>query len=163
VEEFKQTIKALKKFVEVSNHHTPYLLEKPSASRNIEPAVAPCQNEPMSRRLMRWSCPLQSDHLPEQSPPGAGRGQRRGGADASLVQDEQRARWENELPDAPAHCKRRKRLCSAPALQLPGGIVLPANGGASHQTRLHEAEDKLRVIRKWTGISTTASSRCLSR
>ena len=28
VEEFKQTIKALKKFVEVSNHHTPYLLRK---------------------------------------------------------------------------------------------------------------------------------------
>ena len=28
VEEFKQTIKALKKFIEVSNHHTPYLLRK---------------------------------------------------------------------------------------------------------------------------------------
>ena len=28
VEEFKQTIKALKKFVEVSNQHTPYLLRK---------------------------------------------------------------------------------------------------------------------------------------
>ena len=28
VEEFRQTIKALKKFVEVSNHHTPYLLRK---------------------------------------------------------------------------------------------------------------------------------------
>ena len=27
-EEFKQTIKALKKFVEVSNQHTPYLLRK---------------------------------------------------------------------------------------------------------------------------------------
>ena len=28
VEEFKQTIKALKKFVDVSIHHTPYLLRK---------------------------------------------------------------------------------------------------------------------------------------
>ena len=27
-EEFKQTVKALKKFVEVSNQHTPYLLRK---------------------------------------------------------------------------------------------------------------------------------------
>ncbi len=27
-EEFKQTLKALKKFVEVSNQHTPYLLRK---------------------------------------------------------------------------------------------------------------------------------------
>jgi uncharacterized protein YukE len=27
-EEFVQTMKALKKFVEVSNHHTPYLLRK---------------------------------------------------------------------------------------------------------------------------------------
>jgi len=27
-EEFKQTMKALKKFVEVSNQHTPYLLKK---------------------------------------------------------------------------------------------------------------------------------------
>ena len=27
-EEFKQTMKALKKFVEISNHHTPYLLRK---------------------------------------------------------------------------------------------------------------------------------------
>ncbi len=27
-EEFRQTIKALKKFMEVSNHHTPYLLRK---------------------------------------------------------------------------------------------------------------------------------------
>jgi len=27
-EEFKQTIKALKKFIEVSNQHTPYLLRK---------------------------------------------------------------------------------------------------------------------------------------
>ena len=33
VEEFKQTIKALKKFIEVSNHHTPYLLRK---SQRIE-------------------------------------------------------------------------------------------------------------------------------
>jgi uncharacterized protein YukE len=27
-EEFKQTMKALKKFIEVSNHHTPFLLRK---------------------------------------------------------------------------------------------------------------------------------------
>jgi len=27
-EEFKQTVKALKKFVEISNQHTPYLLRK---------------------------------------------------------------------------------------------------------------------------------------
>jgi uncharacterized protein YukE len=27
-EEFTQTMKALKKFIEVSNHHTPYLLRK---------------------------------------------------------------------------------------------------------------------------------------
>ncbi len=27
-EEFRQTIKALKKFIEVSNHHTPYLMRK---------------------------------------------------------------------------------------------------------------------------------------
>jgi uncharacterized protein YukE len=27
-EEFKQTVKALKKFVEVSNQHTPYLMRK---------------------------------------------------------------------------------------------------------------------------------------
>jgi len=27
-EEFKQTMKALKKFVEISNQHTPYLLQK---------------------------------------------------------------------------------------------------------------------------------------
>jgi uncharacterized protein YukE len=27
-DEFKQTIKALKKFIEVSNHHAPYLLRK---------------------------------------------------------------------------------------------------------------------------------------
>ena len=27
-EEFRQTMKALKKFVEISNHHTPYLLRK---------------------------------------------------------------------------------------------------------------------------------------
>jgi hypothetical protein len=27
-DEFKQTVKALKKFVEVSNQHTPYLLRK---------------------------------------------------------------------------------------------------------------------------------------
>ena len=27
-EEFKQTVKALKKFIEVSNRHTPYLLRK---------------------------------------------------------------------------------------------------------------------------------------
>ena len=27
-EEFKQTLKALKKFVEISNQHTPYLLRK---------------------------------------------------------------------------------------------------------------------------------------
>jgi uncharacterized protein YukE len=28
VEEFKQTVKALKKFIDVSNQHTPYLLRK---------------------------------------------------------------------------------------------------------------------------------------
>lgn len=32
-EEFKQTMKALKKFIEVSNQHTPYLLRK---ARRIE-------------------------------------------------------------------------------------------------------------------------------
>ena len=38
-EEFKQTMKAMKKFIEVSNQHTPYLLRK---AQRIDPECAMC-------------------------------------------------------------------------------------------------------------------------